>query len=63
MLKNEFIGSSSWDYTCKIWNLETRNCVYTLTGHKDIVWCMIELRNGDLATCSSDKNIIMWEKS
>ena len=49
--------------TCKIWNLETRNCVYTLKLHKDIVWCLIELKNGNLASCSNDKSIIIWEKS
>jgi WD40 repeat protein len=63
LLRNEFLGSSSWDCTCKIWNLETRSCIYTLKGHKDIVWSFIELKNGELATCSNDKNIIIWEKN
>jgi WD40 repeat protein len=33
----------------------------TLTGHSDYVRCMIVLNNGDLASGSDDKTIIIWD--
>jgi WD40 repeat protein len=33
----------------------------TLTGHTDLVRCMIVLNNGDLASGSDDKTIIIWD--
>ena len=63
ILKDELLASASWDCLIKIWNLSTRSCIYTLDeGHDDIVWDIIELKNGDLATCSNDKKIIVWER-
>ena len=51
------------DQFVKIWNLRTKACVYTLKGHKNIVWDVIQLDSGDLATCSSDMKIIVWSKN
>ena len=62
MMKNGLLLSSSWDTTIKIWNLKTRSCIASLQGHKNIVWDVIELQDGNIASCSSDNRIIVWEK-
>ena len=62
MMDNGLLLSSSWDSTIKIWNLKTRSCLVNLQGHKNIVWDVIQLSDGNIASCSSDNSIIMWEK-
>ena len=37
-------------------------CLANLKGHKNIVWDVIELDDGNIASCSSDNSIIIWEK-
>ena len=37
--------------------------ICTLSGHSNCVYCIIELSNGNLASCSSDTKIIIWQKS
>ena len=62
LLNNNLLVSSSWDSTIKIWNLITKDCIQTLKGHTKIVWDVIQIRNGDLVSCSSDGDIIVWSK-
>ena len=40
--------------------MSTETCIATLTGHTDQLWCLIELKNGDLVSGSSDKTIKIW---
>ena len=61
-MNNGLLLSSSWDATIKIWNLKTRTCLTSLKGHKNIVWDVIQLTDGSIASCSSDNSIIVWEK-
>ena len=36
--------------------------INTLQGHKDRVWCVDFYKSGNLlASCSSDKTIIIWD--
>lgn len=37
--------------------------LHTLTGHKSSIYQIIELQNGDLASCSEDKTIKIWDGS
>ena len=62
LLDNNLLVSSSWDSTVKIWNLITKTCIQTLEGHTNIVWDVIQMGTGDLVSCSSDGDIIVWSK-
>ena len=58
-------ASGSFDSTIKIWEIDTWNCVETLTGHTSNIIGLINLKvNGRIAiaSCSNDKNIKIWEK-
>ena len=62
LLNNDLLVSTSWDKDIRIWNLKTKSCLVILKGHKDIIWDVIQLENGDLGTCCNDKKIIVWFK-
>ena len=59
IMKSKLLLSGSWDFTVKIWNLNTKLCVYTMKGHTGIVFDVIELSNGKIATASKDKSVIV----
>ena len=61
-MNNDLLMSCSWDTTIRIWNLKSRNCITCLQGHKNIVWDVIQLEDGNIASCSSDNRIIVWER-
>ncbi|ODV84734.1 hypothetical protein CANARDRAFT_8313 [[Candida] arabinofermentans NRRL YB-2248] len=55
------LATSSFDYSVKIWNLETNKCEVTLQ-HKDLVTSMTFNYNGSLlATASRDKKLRVWD--
>lgn len=55
------IVSGSWDATAKIWDLESGECMSTLSGHAYAVSVCI-LENGAIATGSQDGNLHLWDK-
>ena len=54
--------SGSDDKTIKIWNIETRACIQTLTGHTRSVTDLLELKNGNIVSGSEDGTIKIWER-
>eukprot|EP01102_Stenamoeba_stenopodia_P000639 TRINITY_DN1060_c0_g1_i11.p1 TRINITY_DN1060_c0_g1~~TRINITY_DN1060_c0_g1_i11.p1 ORF type:complete len:926 (+),score=283.92 TRINITY_DN1060_c0_g1_i11:270-3047(+) len=76
--KDGSLVSGSYDYTVKIWkrhekrlfDLRTSDVQQheyqlecTLVGHNDVVYCVIDLKSGLIASCSSDKTIRLWNRN
>ena len=61
-IKDYFIASASFDCTVRIWNLNFKSCIQILNGHNNFVTGVISHSNGQLISCSNDKNIIIWMK-
>lgn len=58
---NNILASSSFDFSVKIWNIETGTDIFTL-NHPNMVTSMSFSYNGDyLCTVSRDKNIRVWD--
>lgn len=51
--------SGSSDYTAKIWQVETGECLKTLQGHTSRVWS-VAVMQGTIATGSPDFTIKLW---
>ncbi|KAM7266710.1 hypothetical protein ACFE04_004607 [Oxalis oulophora] len=54
--------SGSMDKTIKVWNLETFQCMQTLTDHSSVVMCLL-FWDQFLLSCSLDKTIKIWVTS
>jgi WD40 repeat protein len=55
------LASASADKTIKLWDLDTLECLKTITGHEDSVRSLISGKNDDqLISGSSDKFIKVW---
>lgn len=52
--------SGSSDYTAKIWQVETGECLKTLQGHTSRVWSVAVSLQGIIATGSPDFTIKLW---
>ena len=60
-MRNGQLASGSGDYTIKIWNIVSGKCTQTLQGHSDLVYQLLQLKSGDLVSCSrKDHNIKIW---
>ncbi len=56
-LRNRNLVSGSVDKTIKIWDIETCECIQTLTGHNDWINDLKELKNGNIISGSNDIKI------
>lgn len=59
---NKYLASGSHDTTLKIWNLSTRDCLYSLCGHTN--WVNSVSFSPDskyLASGGHDRSIILWD--
>ena len=58
--KCERLITSSKDFTVKIWNVRTQQCLLTLSGHTDSVECAKWAGSGFLYSASRDRTIKVW---
>ncbi|XP_014290588.1 phospholipase A-2-activating protein-like [Halyomorpha halys] len=56
-LKTDFLLSSSWDLSAKIWDVHRRYCVYTIYGHSQTIWAVINIPGDYIVTGSADKTL------
>ncbi|CAH1393363.1 unnamed protein product [Nezara viridula] len=56
-LKTDFVLSSSWDCTAKIWDVYRQCCVFTIYGHMQTIWAVINIPTDYIVTGSADKTI------
>ena len=54
---NGLLASGSWDKTVKVWSLATRSQLRSSLTHSDAVRSICPLRNGHVASGSSDRSI------
>ena len=54
------LASCSKDRSVRVWDVGTGECVQTLEGHEDPVYCVVELGDGRLASCSMDRSVRVW---
>ena len=61
--KAGLIASGSADYTVKIWNSSTGECLNTLEGHSGRVRCVHfnPTNSSQLVSGSNDKTIRLWD--
>jgi len=50
------------DSTIKIWDPDTEKILSVFDGHTHSVTKVIELLNGNLASCSLDKTVNIWDR-
>ena len=56
-----YIVSGSLDKTIKIWEIKSNySCIATLEGHDRAINCLVELKNKNLCSASSDSMIFIW---
>ena len=59
-MSNKLISAST-DKTIKIWNMETGECLKTLTDHEYRVTSILIVPNNKFLSGSGDKTIIIWD--
>ena len=62
-ISNKILASGSWDKTIKIWNIEDRSIMSTLSKHTRRVSALCYVKEGVLVSGSWDKSLIIWSKS
>ena len=63
MQQGSQLASSSWDTTVKIWDMDTKSIISTLSDHKSIISALCEANVGVLVGGSTDGKVIIWEKA
>ena len=58
---DEQLISCSADWTCKVWNVKTAQCIHTLKGHSGAVMAMcVDREQVHVFTASKDSTIRKW---
>lgn len=50
------------DSTIKFWDINEKQELYTLKGHKSLITSAALMKNGAIITCSHDKSIRFWSE-
>ena len=61
-ISNKILASGSMDKKIKIWDIEERAIISTLSGHTDGVTTLCYVEEGQLVSGSKDKSLIIWSK-
>ena len=61
-LSNRFLASGLWNSNIKIWEIEERALIWTLSGHRNIVTTLCYVRERVFVSGSEDKSLIIWSK-
>ena len=61
-LSNRFLASGLWNSNIKIWDIEERALICTLSGHRNIVTTLCYVRERVFVSGSDDKSLIIWSK-
>ena len=56
---NVFLSAGS-DKLIKLWNIEKGECIGTLAGHSDSVYCLIKLNSYQILSASLDRTMRLW---
>jgi len=57
-----YMVSGSSDYSLKIWDAQSKQCLHTLTGHQYAVWCVKILGQSEtVLSASYDSTIKYWD--
>jgi len=59
-LENNKVVSGSQDKTIKIWDIEKKECLYTLEGHTSIIWEIKSLTKNRLISAADDNTSRIW---
>ena len=59
---NRILASGSDDHSIKIWDIEERAIISTLSGHRNTVTTLCYVREGVFVSGSWDKSLIIWSK-
>ena len=61
-ISHKILASGSRDTNIKIWDIEERAIISTLSGHTEWVIVLCHLEGGQLVSGSDDKSLIIWSK-
>ena len=61
ILSDRYVVSGSWDYTLRIWDSATGQCLQTLEGHKNRVSCVAVLPDAIVVSGSDDCTLRIWD--
>ena len=61
-ISHKILASGSRDMNIKIWDIEERAIISTLSGHAGAVTALCHLEDGQLVSGSVDKSLIIWSK-
>ena len=60
-LSNNEIVSGGQDKTLKVWKIDNKNSLMTLSGHKSMVWSLYEIKGNKVISGSSDNTALIWD--
>ena len=61
-ISNRILTSGSYDHNIKMWDIEERAIICTLSGHRNSVTTLCYVREGVFVSGSWDKSLIIWSK-
>ena len=60
-MSNDEIVTAGQDKTIKVWKIDSKESLMTLTGHNSMIWCINEIKGNKVISGSSDNRAIIWD--